>query len=66
MKSKKQPDAAVYGIDLGKNVFHITGADREGAILGQWKFRCDTLLEFFRRAHAASRRVTGLRTSSSS
>ena len=46
-------DAAVYGVDLGKNVFHVVGLDERGAVVLRVKFRRDTLLAFFERtAHA--------------
>ena len=47
MTHRKPANAAVYGIDLGKNVFHIAGANADGAIVGNWKLRRDTLLRFF-------------------
>jgi len=53
MTHRKPTNAAVYGIDLGKNVFHIAGADADGAIIGNWKLRRDTLLQFFRVAAPA-------------
>lgn len=43
-------DAAVYGVDLGKNVFHVVGLDDRGAVVQRAKFRRDTLLTFFERA----------------
>jgi transposase len=43
-------DAAVYGVDLGKNVFHVVGLDAHGAVVQRAKFRRDTLLAFFERA----------------
>jgi transposase len=42
--------AAVYGVDLGKNVFHIVGLDEHGAVIQRVRFRRDTLLAFFERA----------------
>lgn len=47
MTHRKPANAAVYGIDLGKNVFHIAGASADGTIVGNWKLRRDTLLRFF-------------------
>ncbi len=44
-------DAAVYGVDLGKNVFHVVGLDSRGAVVQRVKFRRDTLLAFFERAN---------------
>ncbi len=43
-------DAAVYGVDLGKNLFHVVGLDARGAVVQRVKFRRDTLLTFFERA----------------
>lgn len=45
--------ATVYGIDLGKNIFHVVGADAAGAIVQRIKFRRHTLLSFFERAGPA-------------
>jgi transposase len=50
-------DAAVYGVDLGKNVFHVVGLDSTGAVVQRVKFRRDTLLAFFERA---GRTVVGM------
>ncbi|MBA3326367.1 MAG: hypothetical protein H0T41_14230, partial [Rhodobacteraceae bacterium] len=43
-------DAAVYGVDLGKNVFHVVGLDDRGAVIQRVKLRRETLLAFFERA----------------
>lgn len=53
MSHRKPTNAAVYGIDLGKNVFHIAGAGADGAIIGNWKLQRDTVLQFFRAAAPA-------------
>lgn len=45
--------ATVYGIDLGKNIFHIVGTDDAGNIIQRVRFRRDTLLAFFERAEQA-------------
>lgn len=50
-------DAAVFGVDLGKSIFHVVGLDERGAILQRAKFRRDTLLAFFERA---ARTVVGM------
>jgi len=50
-------DAAVYGVDLGKNIFHVVGLDERGAVVQRVKFRRDTLLSFFERA---KRSVVGM------
>ncbi|MER9845293.1 hypothetical protein NKJ59_29470 [Mesorhizobium australicum] len=44
--------AAVYGIDIGKNVFHVVGLDTDGEPVQRARFRPDTLLQFFERAAA--------------
>jgi transposase len=46
-------DAAVYGVDLGKNLFHVVGLDNRGAVVQRVKFRRETLLTFFERAAGA-------------
>ena len=46
-------DAAVYGVDLGKNLFHVVGLDSDGAVVQRVKFRRETLLTFFERAGRA-------------
>jgi hypothetical protein len=43
-------NAAVFGVDLGKNVFHVVGLDERGAVIQRVKFRRDALLTFFERA----------------
>lgn len=43
-------EAALFGIDLGKNVFHVVGTDAAGQVIQRVKFRRDTLLQFFERA----------------
>ena len=45
--------ATVYGIDLGKNIFHVVGTDPAGNVVQRLKFRRDTLLTFFARANPA-------------
>ena len=45
--------AAVYGVDLGKNLFHIIGTDAAGNVVQKAKFRRDTVLAFFERAKPA-------------
>jgi transposase len=40
----KPRGAAVFGIDIGKNLFHVVGADTSGAIVQRVRFRRDTLL----------------------
>jgi transposase len=46
-------DAAVFGVDLGKNLFHVVGLDCNGAIIQRAKFRRDAVLKFFAAASAA-------------
>jgi transposase len=50
---RNKPSAAVYGIDLGKNVFHVVGTDAAGNVIQRARFRRDTLLAFFERAERA-------------
>lgn len=50
--NRKPTNVAIYGADLGTSLFCTTSAD--GTIVGNWKFRRDTLLEFFREAAPAS------------
>jgi hypothetical protein len=49
LRSKPQR-AAVFGVDIGKNIFHVVGADAAGAVVQKAKFRRDTLLRFFEAA----------------
>ena len=55
--------AAVYGVDLGKNVFHVVGVDADGAVIQRVKFRRDTLLAFFEQA---SKAIVGMEACSGS
>ncbi len=52
MRDKSQI-AVVYGVDLGKNLFHVVGADATGQIVQKAKFRRATLLAFFERTSPA-------------
>ena len=47
MVRNKPRDAAVYGVDIGKNVFHVVGVDAAGQPIQKAKFRRDSLLQFF-------------------
>lgn len=47
MIRKKARGATVYGIDLGKNLFHLVGTDAAGKAIQKARFRRDTLLAFF-------------------
>lgn len=49
----KPRNAPVYGIDLGKNLFHVVGIDVEGTPVQKASFRRETLLQFFERAAPA-------------
>ena len=53
MIRNKPRGATVYGVDLGKNIFHVVGTDPAGNIIQRVKFRRDTLLAFFERAEPA-------------
>lgn len=50
---RNKPRASVYGIDLGKNLFHVVGTDQAGSVVQRVKFRRETLLAFFKRAEPA-------------
>jgi transposase len=51
MKIRNKPkDAVVFGVDIGKNIFHVVGLDAQGAPIQKVGFRRDTLLQFFERA----------------
>ena len=45
--------AAVYGIDIGKNIFHVVALGSDGTVVQRVRFRRDTLLQFFERAAPA-------------
>lgn len=45
--------AAVFGVDIGKNIFHVVGLDAAGQPVQRVRFRRDTLLQFFERAAPA-------------
>ncbi len=45
--------AAVYGIDIGKNLFHVVGLSCDGTPVQKVRFRRDTLLQFFARAQSS-------------
>lgn len=53
----KPCDASVFGVDIGKNVFHVVGLDAAGKPIQRATFRRDTLLQFFERA---TRTVVGM------
>jgi transposase len=53
MIRNKPRDAAVYGIDIGKNIFHVVGLDATGQPIQRARFRRETLLVFFERATPA-------------
>ena len=46
----KPREAAVFGVDIGKNVFHVVGLDAAGQPIQRATFRRDTVLQFFERA----------------
>jgi transposase len=58
MTQRNKPrDAAVFGIDIGKNTFHVVGLGSTGAPIQRATFRRETLLQFFERA---ARTVVGM------
>jgi transposase len=51
MSNRNKPSAAaVFGVDIGKNVFHVVGVDATGSPIQRVTLRRDTLLQFFKRA----------------
>lgn len=51
---RNQPrGATVYGIDIGKNVFHVVGLDQHGKPIQRAKFGRTTIFSFFANASAA-------------
>jgi transposase len=53
MLRNKPRGAVVYGVDIGKSVFHVVGLDGSGRPIQKVKFRRETLLQFFERAAPA-------------
>lgn len=53
MRTVPHPDAAVYGIDIGKKVFHVVGMTADGQVVQRAKFSRDTILAFFMVARVA-------------
>jgi transposase len=53
MIRNKPRGATVYGVDLGKNIFHVVGTEPASNVVQRVKFRWDTLLAFFERAEPA-------------
>ena len=51
-RNKPRP-ATVFGIDVGKNVFHVVGVDPAGQPVQRARFRREALLQFFGRAEPA-------------
>ena len=45
--------AVTYGVDIGKNTFHVVGTDAFGQIIQKANFRRQTLLTFFEQAQPA-------------
>jgi len=53
MIRNKPRDADVYGVDIGKNIFHIVGVNAAGAPIQRVRCRRETLIQFFQRAAPA-------------
>ncbi|WP_425493304.1 IS110 family transposase [Microvirga zambiensis] len=53
MAKNEQVNGAVYGVDLGKTIFHIVGLDERGAVVQRLKFRREKLLAFFEQTEKA-------------
>jgi len=51
MRTKPKPNAATYGIDIGKKVFHVVALDADGRPVQRAKFSRETLLRFFEAAN---------------
>jgi hypothetical protein len=41
----RPPDSAVYGVDIGENMFHVIGRDSSGLPIQKATFRRETLLQ---------------------
>ncbi len=50
MRINPAPEAAAYGIDIGKKVFHVVALNAEGSPIQRAKFSRETLLKFFEAA----------------
>lgn len=57
-----RPDlrTTVFGIDIGKNVFHVAALNADGAVIQRAKFSRDTLMAFF---EAAPKVLVGMEAS---
>lgn len=47
MHKVPHPDAVVFGVDIGKKLFHVVGLNASGEVVQRAKFRRETLLAFF-------------------
>ena len=47
MRTKPLHETFAYGIDIGKNVFHVVAVNRDGAVIQRAKFARETLQSFF-------------------
>jgi transposase len=47
MSKSGQGSAVVYGVDLGKSIFHVVGLDERGAVIQRLKFGREKILAFF-------------------
>ncbi|MFD1912639.1 IS110 family transposase [Halodurantibacterium flavum] len=50
MRTKPDPKATAFGIDIGKKVFHVVALNAAGAVIQRAKFSRDTLLAFLEAA----------------
>ncbi len=53
MVRNKPRDAEVYGVDIGKNIFHVIGVNADGTPIQRLRCRRETLIQFFQRAAPA-------------
>jgi transposase len=47
MRTSPKPEAAAYGIDIGRRVFHLVALNTHGTPIQRAKFSRETLLQFF-------------------
>lgn len=52
--SSQAQSVSVYGIDIGKSLFHVAGLDPTGHVVLRTKFRRNTLLQFFSNSPVAT------------
>jgi transposase len=53
MVRNKPCNADIYGVDTGKNIFHIVGVNADGMPIQRLRCRRETLIQFSQRAAPA-------------